>query len=41
MLKLCDNKEFCGRNGRLEREVKEAVPYNTSLRIIVVDLENP
>ena len=23
MLKLCDNKEFCGRNRRLEGEVKE------------------
>ena len=40
MLKSCDSKEFCGRNGRLEGEVKEAVPSNISLRI-VVDLENP
>ena len=41
MLKSCDNKEFCGRNGQLEGEVKEAAPLNISLRIVVVDLENP
>ena len=33
MLKSCDSKEFCGMNGRLEGEVKEAVS-------IVVDLES-
>ena len=26
MLKSCDNKEFCGRNGHLEGEVQEEVP---------------
>ena len=41
MLKSYDNKEFCGRNGWLEGEVKEAVPQYISLRIAVVDLENP
>ena len=39
MLKSCDNKEFCGRNGWLEGKVKEAVPKNISLRIVVVDLK--
>ena len=38
MLKSCNNKEFCGRNGWLEGDLKEAVPKNVCLRI-VVDLE--
>ena len=33
MLKSCDIKEFCGRNGQLKGEVKEGVPQNIALRI--------
>ena len=39
MLKSCHNEEFCGRNGRLEGEVKEAVPLNISLRIVLLTLK--
>ena len=39
MLKSCGNKEFCGSNGQLEGEVKEAMPQIVSLRIILLTLK--